>query len=576
MLRYKYLRNAAGEVNGIATYLQAARLLNNSRLNKGSAFSHEERCALRLLGRLPEVVETLEQQVTRAYDQYQEIRTDLKKNVYLNQLHDYNETLFYRLVSDHLEEMLPIVYTPTVGEAVKRYSLEFRRPRGLYFSYPNRKNMRQILQNRTNAVVDLVLVTDGEGVLGIGDQGVGGMDISIAKLMVYTLCAGIDPNRYLPIQLDVGTNNKTLLDDPMYMGWRHERITGSAYDEFIAEFVAALQAQLPGVYLHWEDFGRDNARKNLERYRDQITSFNDDMQGTGATALSCVLSGVKAANGDLRQQRVVILGAGTAGCGIADQLCDTFMRHGLSKEEAQRCFWLVDRPGLLVQDMEQLAPFQRPYARERESLRSWAIKDPQQISLQEVVDAVKPTILIGCSTVHGAFTESVVCSMSRAVDQPIILPLSNPTSLCEAEPKDLLAWSEGRALIATGSPFEPVEYDGCQRVIGQSNNAYVFPGLGLGVIATKAKKVSDAMIWAASDTLSDASPARKNPKASLLPSINDTWDLSRDIALAVAKAAREEGLLGVHEDTDLEKAIDRVRWAPKYYPYTYLAETEFE
>lgn len=572
MLRYKLIRNAQQEIEGIITYLHGPRLLNNSRLNKGSAFDAREREELGLLGRVPSAIETIEQQASRAYLQYQETKTDLLKNVYLNQMHDYNETLFYRLVSEHLEEMLPIIYTPTVGEAVQRYSLELRRPRGLYFSYPERAHMRRILQNRSNEDVDMVLVTDGEGVLGIGDQGVGAMDISIAKLMVYTLCAGINPNRYLPIQLDVGTNNESLLKDPMYMGWRHERIVGKDYDDFIESFIKALKAELPGVYLHWEDFGRENARKNLERYRDEITSFNDDMQGTGATALACVLSGMKAAKTEANEQRVVILGAGTAGCGIADQICDAFVRGGLSQEDAHRRFWLVDRHGLLVDDMSDLLPFQRPYARARGELGGWTIKDALNITLQEVVDTVKPTILIGCSTVHGAFTESVVRSMAAHVERPIVLPLSNPTHLSEADPKDLLAWTQGKALIATGSPFAPVSYQGKSRVIGQSNNAFLFPGLGLGVIATRAKKVSDNMLWVASDILSDASPARVDPEAALLPNLNETWDLSRRIAVAVAKEARREGLAGIEENADLEKSIDQMRWYPRYYPYYSMEE----
>ncbi|MDF1654013.1 MAG: NAD-dependent malic enzyme [Coxiellaceae bacterium] len=570
MLRYKLLRNEEHEITSLQTSLYGAMLLRSSHLNKGSAFDQREREELKLIGRLAEATETIEQQAARAYDQYLEKNSNLGKNVYLNGLHDVNETLFYYLVSQHLEEMLPIIYTPTVGDAVIKYSLELRMARGLYFAYPQRKQMREVLQNRVSEHIDIVLVTDGEGVLGIGDQGVGGMDISIAKLMVYTLCAGVNPNTYLPMQLDVGTNNEKMLNDPMYLGWRHPRLTGAEYDDFIAEFVQTLQEEIPGVYLHWEDFGRDNARKNLETYRDQITSFNDDMQGTGATALACVLSGVKASGVDLKDHRVAILGAGTAGCGIADQVCTMFEHHGMSPEEAKERFWLVDRNGLLVNDQSDIPDFQKPYLRKRDEVSGWNVKDSSNITLQDVTDNAHPTILIGCSTCHGAFTESIIKSMAAHCPRPIILPLSNPTKLCEAEPKDLIKWTDGTALIATGSPFDPVEYKGKTYVIGQSNNAFVFPGLGLAVIATKATKVSDDMLWKASDTLSDHSPARKDPTASLLPRIDETWALSREIALAVAKQAREEGLLGVAEDTDLEQAIDHIRWKPQYVPYHYV------
>lgn len=572
MLDYRIVTDPNTGEQTLETSLKGSDLQRAPCLNKGSAFTAEERRAFHLTGRLPESVESLDEQVKRAYHQYQEKRSNLGKNVFLNGLHDNNEVLFYKLVSEHLEEMLPVIYTPTVGEAVEKYSLEMRRPRGMYFSYNNRDQIEQILEDRIDRDIDLVLVTDGEGVLGIGDQGVGGMDISIGKLMVYTLCAGVNPNRYIPIQLDVGTNNEKLLNDPMYLGWRHERIQGADYDSFIEQFVMALKKKLPGVFLHWEDFGRGNARRNLEKYRDTITSFNDDMQGTGATALSCVLSGIKAAKGKVKDQRIVIFGAGTAGCGIADQISQVMQAQGMSAEQAQQHFYLVDRPGLLMSDMQDLAPFQRPYAHQREHVRQWKVQDAQNISLEEVIEHVKPTILIGCSTVHGAFTESMIKTMASHCQHPIILPMSNPTSLAEAEPKDLLAWTRGKALIATGSPFDPVEYDGKTRVIGQSNNAFIFPGLGLSVIAGKMTKVSDSMLLVAADTLSDHSPARQDIHASLLPSIADTWDLSRTIALRVAEQAREEGLLGVSDDADLGMLIDAARWRPIYYPYRYVTK----
>jgi malate dehydrogenase (oxaloacetate-decarboxylating) len=570
MLDYRIIKDAKTGEELVETSLSRSRLQHAPSLNKGTAFTPEEREAFHITGRLPDAVENLDEQVARAYHQYQEKTTDIAKNVYLNNVHDINEVLFYKLVSEHLEEMLPIIYTPTVGEAVEKYSLELRRPRGLYFSFNNQDKMDEIFSDRVDPNTDLVLVTDGEGVLGIGDWGVGGMDISIGKLMVYTLCAGVNPNRFIPIQLDVGTDNEALLNDPMYLGWRHKRVRGAKYDAFIEKFVTSFKKNLPGAFLHWEDFGRDNARKNLQTYRDTVTSFNDDMQGTGATALAVVLSGIKAAKGEVPMQRVVILGAGTAGCGIADQVHAAMVNHGLSEEEAYQHFWLVDRNGLLVNDMDSLVDFQKPYACQREEVSTWDVKDPKNITLQEVVDNAHPTVLIGCSTVHGAFNEAVVKSMAAHCERPIILPLSNPTSLSEADPKDVIEWTDGKAFIATGSPFDPVIYKGKTHIIGQSNNAFVFPGLGLSVIATKAKKVSDGMLHAASECLSDHSPARKDPNASLLPSIADTWDLSRNIAMAVAVQARKEGLLGIPDDADLGAAIDAIRWRPKYYPYRFV------
>ena len=547
--------------------LRGYRLLQNPKLNKGSAFTREERVALDIEGRLPQHVETMDEQLARCYQQYSEKTTDLQKNIYLNALHDDNEILFYCLLQAHLKEMMPIVYTPTVGDAVEHFSLELRRPRGIFIAYPDINHVDKILDERINKEIDLILVSDGEGVLGIGDWGVGVMHICIGKLMVYTACSGLDPNRVLPLVLDVGTNNEKLLHDPQYLGWRHKRVSGKEYDQFIDKFVKAVQKKFPHIYLHWEDFGRDNARKNLERYRNEMATFNDDMQGTGATALACVLSGMVAKKENLKNQRVVFLGAGTAGCGIADQICQAMMDHGLSEADARKNFWMVDRFGLIMTNTNDLQSFQKPYARDPKEMESWKVVDKKNVTLQEVVDHMHPTILIGCSTVKGAFTKSIVQSMSAHCDRPIILPLSNPTSHCEATAEDLMHWTEGKVMMALGSPFPPVEFKGKIYPVSQSNNAFVFPGIGRGVIISKATRVSDEMIYAACEALSLASPARKDPMAPLLPDIAHAADAADAIALAVANKAREQGLSSVDKTMDFKKLLAEQKWMPRYYPY---------
>ncbi|MDR3478023.1 MAG: NAD-dependent malic enzyme [Gammaproteobacteria bacterium] len=566
MLELKITRNNNGDISGIETSLVGNDLLSTPKLNKGCAFSREEREELKLVGLLPHQIETLEQQVARMHAQYHEHRSNMGKNIYLNVLHDYNETLFYKLVSEHLEEMLPIIYTPTIGEAVERFSMEHRKTRGQYISYPDRDQIEAILENRLPDQVDLIVVTDGEAILGIGDQGIGGINISSAKLMVYTLCAGINPHRVLPIQLDVGTNNKNLLADPMYLGWRHERISGKEYDDFIERFVSAVRKKFPHIFLHWEDIGRDNARQILDRYRDEICTFNDDMQGTGVVTLACILAGVNASGTPLTDQRVIIFGAGTAGVGIADQICDAMQRFGLSKEEAHARFWLLDKEGLLT-DQSQLMPFQQPYAKSHQDIASWKLRDKKHIGLFDVVSHVKPTILIGCSTVAGAFSEEIIKIMAAHVKHPIIMPLSNPTEKAEAKPEDLLNWTQGNALIATGSPFHDVIFQGQQIRIAQSNNAFAFPGIGLGTIAMQAKHVSDDMLWVATETLSRCSPINTNKSAPLLPKLADAKAVSYQVALAVAEQARKEGLAQIDDKISIEQAIKRVIWEPRYYPY---------
>lgn len=566
MFEFKIIRNNEGHIDCIDTSLCGHDLLDTPKLNKGCAFTQEEREKFNLIGLLPHQVETLEQQVARMYVQYHEHHTNLGRNIYLNVLHDYNETLFYKLVSEHLAEMLPIIYTPTVGDAVQRFSLEHRKPKGLYISYPDRDNIEKILDNRLPPEVDLTVVTDGEAVLGIGDQGIGGINISSAKLMVYTLCGGISPHRVLPIQLDVGTNNPHLLNDPMYLGWRHERISGQEYDDFVDRFVQAITKKFPHILIHWEDLGRDNARRILSRYRNKICTFNGDMQGTGVVALSCVLAGVIASGIPLKDQRVVILGAGTAGVGIADQICQAMQRAGLSEEQARSRFWLIDRPGLLTKESSPLS-FQEPYAKNKEEILNWELRDPEYIGLYDVVKNVKPTILIGSSTAAGAFNEEIVKTMAANVDRPIIMPLSNPTSLAEAKPEDLLKWTEGKAIIATGSPFPDVFYNDKWYRIAQSNNALAFPGIGLGAIAAKAKYLTDDMLWAATEALSECSPVYQDKMAPLLPKLSETKMVSFNVALAVAEQARKEGLAQITDNENLAEVIKKIIWEPKYYPY---------
>ncbi len=567
MLNFTFKYDSKTGKEWIETSLAGKPLLMTPQLNKGTAFTEQERHEFELLGKLPARVESLESQVKRAYQQFQSYNVKLNKNIYLSSLHDTNHVLFYHLVSEHLAEMLPVIYTPIVGTAVKEYSREYRHPRGLYITYEERDMIEEILDNRSNPEVDLIVVTDGEGILGIGDQGVGGMDIPVAKLMVYTLCGGINPGRTLPILLDVGTNNQALLDDPMYLGWRHERVRGAEYDEFIYKFVTAVNKKFPNIFLHWEDFSRDNARRNLERFRHEICTFNDDMQGTGVVTLAAILAAINATNSTFHDQRIIIFGAGTAGTGIADQIYAAMLRSGLTENEARERFWLLDRPGLLIDDLAELTDSQRPYARARKEVSPWQVANPKQIELLEVVKQVKPTIMIGSSAVAGAFTQAVIKAMAKGVKRPIVLPLSNPPERCEATPEDIITWTQGKALIATGTLFDAVDYHAHNITIAQCNNALVFPGIGLGIIAVNAKHVSDEMLWAACQTLSKVAPISNDPKAPLLPSLDDARDVALEIAFAVAKQAQEQGVAEKISDKALRAAIAKQVWKPHYVPY---------
>lgn len=567
MLNFKIKKDGQDHEMWLETNLSGKPLLTTPQLNKGTAFTKEERHEFGLIGKLPSRVEELEEQAMRSYMQFQSFDSLMQQNIYLRNLHNSNEVLFYKVLQNHIAEMLPVIYTPIVGTAVVEFSKQFRQPRGLYISYQDQDSISEILDNRSNPEIDLIVVSDGEGVLGIGDQGVGAMDIPIAKLMVYTIAAGVNPLRTLPILLDVGTNNPTLLDDPLYLGWRHPRINGDEYDEFIAKFVAAVKEKFPHVFLHWEDFGRKNARRNLDLYRHKICTFNDDIQGTGVVTLAAVLAAIKASNSTLADQTIVIFGAGTAGVGIADQICDAMVREGIDYEKARRSFYLLDRSGVLSESSTTISLEQRKYARNPDELAKWTRKELNINSLEDAVRNVHPTILIGSSASPGAFTETIIKEMAAHVERPIIFPLSNPTEKSEAKPVDLIHWTDGKALIATGSPFPPVEYNGKLIPIAQCNNALVYPGIGLGVIAIKAKYVSEDMLWAACQTAANCSPILRDPNDALLPPFDKAPDLSKEIAIAVAQKAIDEGLATVNDKKTVEELIDEIVWEPHYLPY---------
>ena len=541
-------------------------LLEFPLLNKGSAFSMEERSNFNLLGLLPEVVETIEEQAERAWIQYQGFKTEIDKHIYLRNIQDTNETLFYRLIGNHLEEMMPVIYTPTVGAACERFSEIYRRARGVFISYQNRHNLDDILQNVPNHNVKVIVVTDGERILGLGDQGIGGMGIPIGKLSLYTTCGGISPAYTLPIVLDVGTNNQQLLDDPLYMGWRHPRITDDEYYQFVDDVIQAIKARWPDVLLQFEDFAQKNAMPLLNRYRNEICSFNDDIQGTAAVTVWTLIAASRGAGSQLSEQKIVFLGAGSAGCGIAEQIIAQIVREGLSEEEARQRVFMVDRFGLLTDGMPNLLPFQNKLVQKREQLQSWDTTS-EALSLLDVVRNVKPNILIGVSGQPGLFTEEIIREMHKHCPRPIVMPLSNPTSRVEATPQNILSWTDGEALVATGSPFSPVTVKGKQYPIAQCNNSYIFPGIGLGVIASGASRVTDEMLMAASETLAQHSPLVNNGEGPVLPELKDIQTVSRAIAFAVGKVAQEQGVAVKTSAEALLQAISDNFWLPEYRNY---------
>jgi malate dehydrogenase (oxaloacetate-decarboxylating) len=563
-------------------------VLSDPLSNHGAAFTEAEREALGLTGRLPTAVLTLDQQAQRSYKQLQAQGSDLAKNVYLEQLHDRNEVLYYKVLLDHLAELLPIVYDPVVGDAIEQYSHEYRRPRGLFLSIDRPDDIEKAFGSLELSAddVDLIVCSDAEEILGIGDWGVGGIQISVGKLAVYTAAAGIDPRRVIPVSLDVGTNNEGLLNDPLYLGNRHARVRGEAYDSFIAKYLRVASSLFPKALLHFEDFGASNARRILLANRDKYRMFNDDIQGTGAIVMAGLLNAVKVTGTRWRDQRVVVFGGGTAGIGIADQIRDQMVRDGLDQAQAINRIWIVDLPGLLTDDMSAgLLDYQRPYARAAAEASGWArtpvevdpsaatrwpemaaLRDARAsagiVTLRTVIEQVKPTTLIGTSTAHGAFTERVVRAMSAGAERPVIFPISNPFSKIEALPADIIAWSDGKALVATGLPIGPEDHGGVRYHFGQANNALVYPGLGLGTIVSGASTVTDGMVLAAAEAVSGQADVSQ-PGASLLPAVENLRASSATAAIAVARAAAADGVATRSPD-DLVQAVQDAMWQPVY------------
>lgn len=541
-------------------------LLELPLLNKGSAFTEEERSNFNLHGLLPHVIETIEEQHQRSYQQYVSFNEDINKHIYLRNIQDTNETLFYHLIENHLSEMMPIIYTPTVGEACQRFSDIYRRHRGIFISYPDREYIDDILQNVNKNNVKVIVITDGERILGLGDQGIGGMGIPIGKLSLYTACGGISPAYTLPITIDVGTNNPQLLNDPIYLGWNQPRISGEEYYNFVDAVLTGIKRRWPKALIQFEDFAQKNAMPLLEKYRDQYCCFNDDIQGTAAVSVGSLIAASRAAGKQLKDQVVTFLGAGSAGCGIAEQIVAQMVAEGLTDAEARARIFMVDRFGLLTDNQPNLIDFQSKLVQKVEAVSSWADAEGM-ISLLDVVRHAKPTVLIGVSGQPGLFTEEVIRTMAAHCERPIVLPLSNPTSRVEAVPADIIEWTEGRALIATGSPFLPVNYQGKLHNISQCNNSYIFPGIGLGVIAVQAKRVTDNMLMASSMALADCSPKLIDPEADLLPDLNELQKVSKIIAFKVAQAAIADGVAVALSDDLILKSIEDNFWKPEYRRY---------
>ncbi|MBP7075294.1 MAG: NAD-dependent malic enzyme [Rhabdochlamydiaceae bacterium] len=530
-------------------------ILSDPSRNKGTAFTDEERSHFKLHGRIPYHVSTLDEQVQRRYANFKAQTSDLAKHLFLSALHQRNEVLFYKLISEHISEMLPLIYTPTVGDYSIHFSYLYTEPRGLYLSYPHRDKMEEIFNSIEQNNIEVIVVTDGQRILGLGDLGTGGIAIPVGKLSLYTVFGGIHPSKTLPILLDVGTDNPLLLSDPLYLGWHHKRVTGSDYDNFVDQFVTVIRKKYPKVLLQWEDFGKDHARPLLEKYRKKICSFNDDIQGTAAVSLAALLSAVKLGHGELHEQRIVVFGGGSAGIGICEHLSGAMVAAGIPKEQALKTIYVVDIDGLVHTGLADIPPHQRPFAR--------VLEEPTKsnISLLETVRLIHPTVLIGVSAQSGAFTQEVLTTMAKYTDRPIIFPLSNPTSKCEAHPSDILAWTKGKAIIATGSPFNDITYQGRMVHIAQCNNVYIYPGVGLGVVASGAKEVTEKMFYKAAEILSRHSPMLKSPLGNLFPPFENLRAISREIAIGVAQVAQDEGLA---PKADPVKLVDKAMWTPTY------------
>jgi malate dehydrogenase (oxaloacetate-decarboxylating) len=548
-------------------------LLSTPVLNKGTAFSKREREEFNLVGLLPHRFETIESQVERAYKQYQSFDEAINKHIFLRGIQDKNETLFYRLVGQHIEEMMPIIYTPVVGEACERFSEIYRQHRGLFISYEDRDHIDTILANVTKPNIKVIVVTDGSRILGLGDQGAGGMGIPIGKLSLYTACGGISPAYTLPITLDVGTNNQSLLDDPLYIGAKHKRIEQAEYDAFIDLFIQAVKQRWPNVLLQFEDFEQKQAQPLLDKYRDQLCCFNDDIQGTASVTAGTLLAACKVKNEQLKAQRIVFVGAGSAGCGIAEQLVAHMVEEGLSEQQARSQIYMVGRNGLITEAAVDLNPSQQRLIHYSESLENWQT-EAKQPSLEEVVRFAKPTVLIGVSGQPGLFTQTLIETMQQGCDRPIVFPLSNPSKRIEASPQQLIEWTNGKAIIATGSPFEPITYNGIEYLIAQCNNSYIFPGIGLAVVAANISRITDELLMVASEILAAKSPLATAGTGALLPPLVNIVDVSMSIAFAVAKKAEQQGYADKMQDDVLQSKLEHIFWQPEYRQYVAATKAE--
>ncbi|QGR73217.1 NAD-dependent malic enzyme [Acinetobacter lwoffii] len=542
-------------------------LLELPLLNKGSAFTLHERRKFNLFGLIPDAIETIDEQSHRSYQQYSAFNTEINKHIYLRNIQDTNETLFYHLIGNHLTEMMPIIYTPTVGEACQRFSDIYRRHRGIFISYPDRDHIDEILHNVNRRNVKIIVITDGERILGLGDQGIGGMGIPIGKLSLYTACGGISPAYTLPITLDVGTNNQQLINDPLYMGYRQPRISGEEYYNFVDRVIQAIQRRWPNVLIQFEDFAQKNAMPLLEKYRDKICCFNDDIQGTAAVTIGSLIAASRATKKQLKDQIIAFLGAGSAGCGIAERIVSQMVREGLSEAEARKRIFMVDHYGLITENQPNLLDFQYKLVQKLDNTPLWENKS-DAISLLDVVKHAKPTVLIGVSGQPGLFTKDVIEALVENTEYPIVFPLSNPTCRAEAVPSDIIEWTKGKALIATGSPFAPVLYQDRIYNISQCNNSYIFPGIGLGVIVSGARRVTENMLMAAANALADCSPKLQNPEADLLPDLSQIQQISKIIALKVAQAAMHDEIAPKMSLIELEQKIEDNFWKPEYRTYS--------
>ena len=558
--------HVSAQPSEVSTHLAGYQLLSDSFLNKGTAFTDQERDDFELHGLLPSRVASLDEQVSRRLQALRGFSSDLERYAFLRELQDTNETVFYALLTRNIEELLPIAYTPTVGAGCQHFSRLFRKPRGLFLSLQHRKRIKQILANPQFDRTEVIVATDGERILGLGDQGAGGMGIPIGKLALYSACGGIHPCTTLPVFLDVGTDNDERLADPLYIGWRHERVRGEEYDVFVEEFITAATERWPHVLLQWEDFAKSNATRLLDRYRDRLCSFNDDIQGTAAVATGTLLSAIGVTGVPLADQRIAIFGAGSAGCGIAGLLMAAMVEMGVAPADAAKRFFMVDQDGLLLEGMNSIVGFQRPFLQPRSLVAQWPLENPARVGLLDVIRHAKPTTLIGVSGQPGAFSEQIVRTMAENHRRPVIFPLSNPTSRAEATPADIQRWSNGRAVVGTGSPFPPLVHDGRSFKVDQTNNSYIFPGVGLGVIAVQARRITDTMFMAAAKALAALSPARNDTGSNLLPPVTALREVSIAVARATASQAVKEGLTDFTED-EIEPAIHAKMWSPKYLPY---------